>query len=444
MSRLLPLLGLVFAAACSDYNLGDTPGDGQEGDPEGDIEVSPLTIDLGRVCDGAETEVTIRNVGDASLRVTSLLLTGEGWSIPTPFVPEDLAPGASMSVFLLGSGGVGTLSVYSEDPDEPKVDVSLAAVANQAPIASILSPSSGSLFSEGQDVTVSGQVQDPDDAPETLQVEWFSDVDGSLALLSPEPSGDTSWMWPGATRTSGVHNLVLWATDSCGVTGSDTVNVCSDQILIYDPLDLATWHYEGDAVWDGASEWLQITSTGLNLVGSAFETSTLISGSHVEIQFQFFIGGGTGADGFSLTVLDSARMTGYLGGIGCGIGYGGSAECTPGPALPGWTLAVDTYDNGFGIDPTPADHIKFTFDGDVDGYQAWAVLPEMEDTGWHQMEVVVDEPHVTAAVDGVTYIDQDLVGTFSFLGYVGFTAGTGDLTNFHRIEALQVTDHACK
>ena len=83
-----------------------------------------------------------------------------------------------------------------------------------------------------------------------------------------------------------------------------------------------------------------------------------------------------------------SRETGFLGGTGCGIGYGGSADCTAGPALPGWTLEIDTYYNG-GVDPTGDDHLAFTFDGDVDAYKAWAPLPEMEDTGWHYVEVSV-------------------------------------------------------
>ena len=34
------------------------------------------------------------------------------------------------------------------------------------------------------------------------------------------------------------------------------------------------------------------------------------------------------------------------------------------------------------------------FDGDVDGAVHWAALPEIEDTGWHSMRVVVTDPHV--------------------------------------------------
>ena len=60
----------------------------------------------------------------------------------------------------------------------------------------------------------------------------------------------------------------------------------------------------------------------------------------------------------------------------------------------------------------------------------------MEDTGWHQMDVRVSAPHVTVSIDGVTYIDQDIEGTWAFPAYVGFTAGTGGETNWHIIDSL--------
>lgn len=85
----------------------------------------------------------------------------------------------------------------------------------------------------------------------------------------------------------------------------------------------------------------------------------------------------------------------------------------------------------------------FTFDGDVDDPAAWAALPELEDTGWHTMSVVVAAPRVTVRIDEVAYLDQDLGGAFSFPAHVGFTAGTGGLTNSHLIDALQVTEHVC-
>ena len=179
------------------------------------------------------------------------------------------------------------------------------------------------------------------------------------------------------------------------------------------------------------------------MVGSAFASHEVVSGGEVDIEFLFYIGEGSGADGISLTMLDIGRDVRTLGGTGCGIGYGGDAACTAGPALPGWSIEVDTWYNG-GVDPTTLDHVAFTFDGDVDAYAAWAELPEMEDTGWHSMVVQVSAPHVYVSIDGVAYIDDDIPGYYDFEGWVGFTASTGGATNMHLIDALTVVDHLCE
>jgi hypothetical protein len=166
----------------------------------------------------------------------------------------------------------------------------------------------------------------------------------------------------------------------------------------------------------------------------------------VEIAFNFFIGGGSGADGISLTALDIDRYEGiFLGGDGCGIGFGGGLPCTPGPALPGWSIEIDTHFNSEpdGLDPTAGDHIAFYFDGNLASIAAWAEVPEIEDTGWHTLRVTVAAPRVTIELDGSPVIDQDLDGHFDFMAWLGFTAGTGGMTNYHRIDSLEVTELAC-
>ena len=185
-----------------------------------------------------------------------------------------------------------------------------------------------------------------------------------------------------------------------------------------------------------------------------------MTGRSVHIEFAFYIGDGTGADGFSLTALDTERIDtdgdgqpNYLGGAGCAMGFGGNSSCTSalsdcpdcGPALPGWSLEVDTYYNPEdNIDPTGEDHLGFYFDGDLLNMAHWAVLPEMEDTGWHTMSVLVEAPHLTVQIDGETYMDLDLDGHFDFPAYVGFTAGTGGQTNAHLIDALTVSESTCE
>jgi hypothetical protein len=179
---------------------------------------------------------------------------------------------------------------------------------------------------------------------------------------------------------------------------------------------------------------VELTEPVVNESGTAFQTAASVSADSVEIDFAFYVSGGTGADGMSVTALDVDRMTRFVGGTGGGIGYLG---------LPGWSIEVDTWYNREHNDPTTEDHISLHFDGDVGAPAAWAALPDMEDGNWHVMTVSVVAPHVTVSIDGVTYLDEDVSGYYSFPAYVGFTAATGAVTNYHLIDALVVTEYIC-
>ena len=336
--------------------------------------------------------------------------------------------------------GAGLIVIYSNDPDEPQKQVELFSTADQAPEAVFLSPYNGAVLPiDGG--TIQALVTDREDDNRHIAVEVHSNQTGLLTHDNPSSHGNVELNF--LSDTPGDHMLSLFATDSCGnETVIDTM-VCQQYGYAVENLDISNWHFEGEATWDPVNEWVQLTPVEKYVVGSAFSTATPISGSHVEIDFLFYIGDGSGADGISLTAIDIDRMTDFLGGDGCGIGYGGDANCTDGPALPGWSIEVDTYFNS-GHDPTPSDHVAFTFDGDVDAPLVWAELPEMEDTGWHQMRVVVNAPHVLVEIDGVAYIDEDIPGYYNFSSYIGFTAGTGNATNYHLIDSLVVTELVCQ
>lgn len=431
-------LSLLLLTSCSDYAL---KGDGPSAEATMDLDLSPRTVDL-VACGVQARTVTLSSVGTAAVEVTAVELWGGGWSMDPVTVPFSLAAGESVDLVVQAADGDATLRVESSDPAEPVIEVPLSAVADAPPVAAITAPGSGAILSSGVDLELSGSVSDDVDAAELLSLSWASDVDGTISTEPAAPTGEVAATWA-AGRTAGPHVVTLAATDSCGQQAVATVEVCQDEGYTVDELDISSWHFEGVAGWSEADGWLELTPATTDVVGTAFATDETISGDAVDIAFRFSIGGGTGADGISLTVLDTTRMSTFLGGTGCGIGYGGDASCTAGPALPGWSVEVDTYWND-GQDPTDQDHVMFTFDGDVDGGEVWASLPEMEDTGWHLMEVSVTSPHVTVAIDGIVYIDTDLSGFTSFPGYVGFTAGTGGQTNQHLIDSLEVTAHTCE
>ncbi len=438
-----PVWVAFLAVGCSDYNLAGKRNPSPGGSDSGSVPAllaTPEVVDEAGACPTISAPVELRNVGAAPLDLLSLGATGD-WTVSGVSLPLSLAAGEAVAVVVEGEGA-GELRVQSSDPVRPLLTVPLSAAPDEAPEIEVLDPTSNTILEVGS-VLLRAAVGDLEDPSTALLVSWDSSVEGALGSASADAAGNSFVSWP-APRTEGEHLLTATVTDTCGNAASVEVGVCQQGGYTVDELDLSSWHFEGDAQWDGTNNWLQLTRAAPDLVGSAFATDATVDAGNVEINFRFYIGDGTGADGISLTALDVDRMTTFLGGTGCGIGYGGDSDCTEGPALPGWSIEVDTFDNGTGVEPTSDDHLAFAFNGDVDGYVAWASLPEMEDTGWHDMTVVVAAPRVTVSIDGTTYIDTTLPGDFSFDAYVGFTAGTGGQTNTHLIDSLSVTETICE
>jgi len=86
---------------------------------------------------------------------------------------------------------------------------------NEPPAVTILSPSPGAVFTEGQAIIFEGEADDPEDGPVSGNaLVWQSDVDGTLG------SGGRLSLFD---LTPGAHLVTLVATDRGGATGSESV-----------------------------------------------------------------------------------------------------------------------------------------------------------------------------------------------------------------------------
>lgn len=438
----MPLLFLLaLVAACSDYEINKekeevSDPEESEADPIPGLTVSPESIDAEGVCISVDREVTLTSDGEDAVQIQDIDIDGEGWEVEAPATPFDLEPGESHVLTVIGSEGEATLTITSDDVDDPVQTVTLTASADTAPEIALVSPDDSDIL-DSTDTQLQVTVSDLESDAEELYITWSSDVDGTIDSAFAESDGTSLVEWTG-TRTSGDHTLTATVLDSCGNEGSLDVQVCVQAGYDVDGLDLSTWHFEGDSTWDSTNNWLQITDTSTGQVGSAFQL-TPVSGDNVTIEFQFYASGGSGADGIALTALDTSRATSYLGESGGYLGYGATAAAD---RLPGWSIEFDTYENG--TDPTSSDHIAFTFDGDAANPESWIAVPDLEDGAWHTVSIEVADPHVTVILDGTTYIDEDMSGTFAFPAYVGFSGATGSLTNYHLIDALTVTEYVCE
>ena len=107
-------------------------GEGVDG-PVPDIALDKGAVDFGTVTVG-EKEIgwfTLQNTGDGPLEVAGFEQTGSGaFSAETPLVGQVLAPGSSTQIIFayeptVETGDSGRLTILSNDPDEPAVEVLL-------------------------------------------------------------------------------------------------------------------------------------------------------------------------------------------------------------------------------------------------------------------------------------------------------------------------------
>lgn len=125
---LLTLLG------CSEYGLEEKVGPPVVTRPE--IEVTPASLDFGDVAVACPTdlEVTVTNVGSATLDISGTEIRGDG-QFSASYLEELLVPGASATLTVrytptAEGDHAAELIIYSNDDDEADVEVPAAGVAD--------------------------------------------------------------------------------------------------------------------------------------------------------------------------------------------------------------------------------------------------------------------------------------------------------------------------
>ena len=416
----------------SDSGIDEDVPDDLFGPPQ--LEVTPGSVLFEGICTRQEQTLLARNVGESPLQIIDVAVEGEGWTAVHDPVPLTLNPSQAFPITVAGNVGMGRVILMSDDPVVPEIRIPLEATPDSAPSLVIASPLGGEVLAPGAVTTFEARVSDETDSPETLLVEWLSLGGEVLGSGYADATGMATFEWSASVLGTGDQAVMARVSDSCGNTTESTVAFCQNEGYTEDSIDLESWNFEGSSLWDAENEWVELTAAVRTQAGTAFQTSSTVSSDSVNIEFDFYVSGGTGADGISLTALDVHRMTTFVGGTGGGIGYVG---------LPGWSIEVDTWYNREHNDPTPQDHLSVHIDGNVNDPRVWATLPEMEDGAWHRAMIDVAGSHMRVWIDEVLYIDETIDGLEPFEAYVGFTAATGGSTNWHLIDALEVEGFVC-
>jgi hypothetical protein len=174
----------------------------------------------------------------------------------------------------------------------------------------------------------------------------------------------------------------------------------------------------------GGNGFLRLTGLTTDAAGSAWFVERQ-DATAFEVSFSFYIHGGSGADGLTFAWL-SDTSTASLGATGGSIGVYG---------LHGYAVEFDTYTNR--RDPNE-NHVALIDPATMTDYTYSTAIPELEDTGWHDATITMSAGTVEVWLDGTRYINYTISGYTMTEAMMGFTAGTGSLTNYHDVDDVEM------
>ncbi len=411
-------------------------GTGQAAGPL--LATSPPVVSLGGTAVGGHLSgsAVFSNIGSAPLTINSVQLPAAPFSasgVPAP--GTQIAAGASITVNVnFDPTALGTfVDSIGMNTTGGNGTVGLSAIAG--------TPGALQITSESNDY---GSVQVGTTATKTFTVTNTGGSDITITKSKP-PSGGafaaTSSLQEGTTIAAGqtltetVTFTPTWPGYAAGtwqITGDDSSGLHQVQFTgtgsVPGPAS-GNWSTNGSATFSGST--LSLTGTGTFLAGSSFFRTPLDS-HHIIVTFDSTIGGGSGADGLTLTLADAARgatasSLGYRGG---GLGFSG---------IPGVAVALDTYKSSV----NPSANFTGITDGPTSGgpdlmhWLATANLAASLRSGTHHVKVELLNGTLTVTIDGTLVLTNAVTLGPNVL--IGFTGGTGGLTDNHQVTNVVVS-----
>jgi hypothetical protein len=193
--------------------------------------------------------------------------------------------------------------------------------------------------------------------------------------------------------------------------------------------DSGLWNYAGSAYRDSTNQYLVLTDVVGEQGGAVFFRAPF--SASFTASFDFKVGGGSGADGFTIFFYKQAYSS---------IGYGGNLGFHPvGVPVSGYGIEFDTWQNTLRIPSPPnehgdssANHIALIKDW-VGNHLTSVNNPIIANNNWHTVTVKVEESSVKVTVDGNQILQWTGSIDRTYLGF-GFSAATGGATNKHVID----------
>jgi len=205
--------------------------------------------------------------------------------------------------------------------------------------------------------------------------------------------------------------------------------------------DPVRWVRTGDANWDAACEALFLTPAQDGKAGSIFWSQSFFA-ERFDVSFDFWIGGGSGADGLTFAWV---RGPGFLGGNGTDLGFYG---------LDGYAVKFDTYSFVSGEPDNYLAIIEGTQSSTSGGFKSNDTIPGMENVldaagnpaPFHvdirfnagHLEMWMSNSRSATPMPDIEVLDSTIPGYAPFNAYFGFTAATGGLNNIHSIDNVVI------
>ena len=357
---------LLLACTENELVLKEAPVDTEEeapGDP--DIAVSPKKIDFGEVMLDSENSavVTITNEGEGTLLLDSPTLVGRTAGVTLSTLGSSLLAAGAKTDFVVTwvaeAGGLDdVVSLGSNDPDEPEVEVSLAGTLPAGEIEVTPSSHDFGTIAVGSSDAVTVTVSNVGSGPLTIDRVTFSATDGDLSVLDygslallpvvldPAESTTVVVTYAPADGSGDEGTLAVFSDDpSTYEAGTIFVGQGSDP----DPCEGFTQHVKltitADDAWQGWLDGSNFTAPGQNAWSSIDSLEwDLDCGDHT----------------LALYATDTAQV---IAGVLAAIEVEGTVTFVSGPS--NWTM----YDTS-----PPADWTDIGFD----------------DSAWHIPEVCAD------------------------------------------------------
>lgn len=405
----------------------------------------PAAVSFGSVPDRTSmpVNVTITNGGTTAETVTGTTPPLAPFTVTgLPAAGAVLNPGASLTVIATykPTGTTADSGSFTIDGSTGNVTVSLsgtglAAVSQFTPVPAAVTFGSVPL---GQQATQTIDITNTGNQPATVA----KAIPPGVPFGAPQPVSAGLPVNPGydlelpvtfsPTSVGGVARTYQLTWTDAGGTHTVSVPVSGTGVApasgIAVPPPGGGWTLNGSARMLGSS--VELTQAVPSQAGSAVYSVPEPSGG-LTAKFTAAIGGGTGADGMTFSLLDASKASRTsLGGGGGGLGFA---------ALPGVAVALDTYhDSGY-----PSGNfvgIATGASGRLLKYVATATnIPALR-SGTHTIGVTVSGQQVTVTVDGKTVLNPTLpAGSVPASVLPAFTAGTGSLTDDHTVTTATIT-----